>query len=196
MTVMAERTPQVGVDEFERIAAFAAAETESVRLECIGGRIGVKGVPDGDHGEILLWLQTVCMQHRPDLGLYVEQGLRGEQYRAGRARPDGCVARRGSFAGQGEWADPAAVLMTVEVTSYDRDTDARDRKEKPLAYAAAGIPVHLLIDPDVATATVFSGPGPDGGYQERHTAAFGVAVGLPDPLGFVLATDELARYVR
>ncbi|SER50058.1 Putative restriction endonuclease [Streptomyces qinglanensis] len=49
---------------------------------------------------------------------------------------------------QGEWADPAGVLMTVEVTSYDSDTDRRDRQEKPAAYAAAGIPVCLLVDRD------------------------------------------------
>jgi hypothetical protein len=137
------------------------------------------------------------MQHRPDLGLYVEQGLAVERYRRGRARPDGCVARRGSFSGQGEWSDPATVLMTVEVTSCDADTDDRDRKEKPQAYADAGIPVHLLVDRDACAVTVYSDPAPDGGgYQERHTAAFGVTVALPAPVGFALDTEELKNYVR
>ncbi|MBP0461562.1 Uma2 family endonuclease [Streptomyces montanisoli] len=197
MTVMADRTPQMGVDEFERIAAFAAAETDTVRFEFIDGRVGVKGVPDGDHGEILLWLQTVCMQHRPDLGLYVEQGLRVETYRKGRARPDGCFAPRGSFSGQGEWGDPSGVLMTVEVTSFDSDTNDRDRKEKPPAYAGAGIPAHLLVDRDACTVTVYSDPRPDGGgYRETHTVAFGVRVRLPDPVGIELDTEELKNYVR
>ncbi|MFD6333424.1 hypothetical protein ACFWGI_28115 [Streptomyces niveus] len=53
----------------------------------------------------------------------------------GARQPDGALAPSGAFAGQGEWVDPAPVLMAVEVTSYDSDTDARDRVEKPRAYA-------------------------------------------------------------
>ncbi|MDH6549804.1 Uma2 family endonuclease [Streptomyces sp. SAI-041] len=53
MTVMAERavqSSQMSVEEFERIAAFAAKETDdAVRFEFINGRIGVKKVADGDH---------------------------------------------------------------------------------------------------------------------------------------------------
>ncbi len=36
------------------------------------------------------------------------------------------IAPEAHFAGHGEWADPAGVLMLVEVTSYDSDTDRRD----------------------------------------------------------------------
>jgi Uma2 family endonuclease len=195
---MAERTSQVTVEEFERIAKFAAVESDVFRLEFINGRIGDKGVPDGDHNEICMWLQGVCMQHRPEWGLYgSDQGLKVESYRNGRARPDGTLARRGNFAGQGEWASPEGVLMTVEVTSYDSDTDRRDRKEKPAAYAAAGIPVYLLIDRDACTVTVFSAPDPGGaGYRDRHTVAFGEQLALPDPVGFELDTEILKTYVH
>ncbi|MCA1219558.1 Uma2 family endonuclease [Streptomyces sp. 8L] len=154
-------------------------------------------MPDGDHGEILLWLQTVCLRCRPGLGLYVNQGLRVGRRRDERARPHACLARRGSFSGQGEWGDPARVLMTVEVTSYDADTDGRDRKEKPLAYAEAGVPVHLLVDRDARAVTVFSDPRPDGGgYGDRHTVSFGMRVSLPGPVGVELDTGELTNYVR
>jgi hypothetical protein len=44
------------VDVFERIAEFAAREDETVRLEFIGGRIRVKKVTKGNHGEIPMWL--------------------------------------------------------------------------------------------------------------------------------------------
>jgi Uma2 family endonuclease len=205
MTLMAERTctthdhpSGATVEEFEVVAKTAAAESEALRLEFIGGRIREKRMPDGDHNEIVMWLQAVCMQHRPDLGLYgSDQGLRVEQYCKGRARPDGSLARRGTFAGQGEWASPEGVLMTVEVTSYDGDTDKRDREEKPLAYGAAGIPVHLLIDREAGTVTVFSAPDPEGtGYRDRHTVAFGMMLALPPPVGFDLETDILKNYVR
>src|SRR5689334_19212602 len=111
MTVMAERTSQtaqMSVEEFERIAEFAAKETDdAVRFEFINGRIGVKKVPDGDHNTIVLWLMRQCMQARPDLDLYQGQGLRVEQYREGRVRPDAVLVPEEHFAGHGEWADPS-----------------------------------------------------------------------------------------
>lgn len=55
------------------------------------------------------------------------QGLKVDSYRKGRARPDGILAPIDHFAGQGEWADPQGVLAVVEVTSWDFDTNARDR---------------------------------------------------------------------
>ncbi|WFB08925.1 Uma2 family endonuclease [Streptomyces sp. LX-29] len=106
----------------------------------------VKPVPDGDHDEIIMWVQEQCMQHRPDVRLYRERRLKVEGYRRGRAIPDGALAPRRHFTGHGEWSDPDGVLMVVEVTSHDSDTDRRDRREKRDAYAGAEIPVYLLVD--------------------------------------------------
>ncbi|MFD5116529.1 Uma2 family endonuclease [Streptomyces sp. NPDC058391] len=194
MTAMDERTAQMTAEEFER---YAAVESETVRLEFIGGRIGVKKVADGDHGAITMWLLRQCMQARPDLDLDPVQGLKIEKYRQGRARPDGTLAPVAHFAGQGEWADTAGVLMTVEITSYDSDTDKRDREEKPSAYADAGIPVYLLIDRDSCTITVHSIPDPVAGdYRDRHKVPFGEPISLPDPVGIELDTEILKSYVR
>ncbi|MER8068787.1 Uma2 family endonuclease [Streptomyces sp. NPDC094034] len=197
MTVMAEHVVQMSVEEFEEIAKLIERQSDTVRLEFINGRIGFKGVTDGDHSEIIRWLQKRCMQVRPDLWLYAggELGLLVEAYRKGRAKPDAVLAPEGNFAGQGDWADPARVLMTVEVTSYDSDTDKRDRKEKPLAYAVAGIPLYLLIDRDDCTVTVHSRPAPEG-YRCRQVANFGETVTLPDPVGIELDTEILKHYVR
>ena len=195
MTVMAERTSHMLVEEFEQIAAAAP---ETVTLEFIAGRIEEKYVPDGDHGEIVRWLQQRCMQHRPDLWLYADdRGLKVGEYRKGRARPDGVLARAGYFGGRGEWSDPDGVLMTVEVTSFDGDTDRRDRRDKPAAYAAAGIPVYLLVDRDACVVVVHSNPDPDRGrYRDLHEAPFGEQVVLPAPVGITLDTDALKDYVR
>ncbi|MGS2588884.1 Uma2 family endonuclease [Streptomyces hebeiensis] len=198
MTVMAARAvQQMSVEEFERLAKLVERESDTVRLEFINGRIGFKGMPDGDHAEIIRWLQKRCMQARPDMWLYAggELGLAIETYRNGRAKPDAVLAPESTFAGQGDWADPARVLMAVEVTSYDRDTDRRDRKEKPAAYAATGIPVYLLIDRDHCTITVHSDPTPDG-YGYLQVADFGKKVTVPDPVGIELDTEELKNYVR
>ncbi|MEV5849195.1 Uma2 family endonuclease [Streptomyces sp. NPDC051985] len=194
MTAMAERTSQMSVEEFETIAAAAP---ETVTLEFINGRIGVKKVTDGDHGTMVSWLARRCMQSRPDLDLYRAQGLRVDASREGRAKPDAVIAPEAHFAGHGEWADPDGALMVVEVTSYDSDTDRRDRHEKPTAYGQAGIPLHLLIDRDSCTVTVHSGPDRQiGGYRAVHTAKFGEKVLVPDPIGIELDTEILKNYVR
>ncbi|WP_046497220.1 Uma2 family endonuclease [Streptomyces odonnellii] len=198
MTLMEERAAaQMSVEEFERLAKLVEKESDTVRLEFIHGRIGIKGVTDGDHSEIIRWLQQRCMQVRTDMWLYAggELGLLVGTYRKGHARPDAVLAPQGAFVGQGTWADPAGVLMTVEVTSYDSDTDRRDRKEKPAAYAAAGIPVYLLIDRDHDTVTVHSDPSADG-YSVRHVVDFGTKVVLPGPVNIELDTEELKTFVR
>ncbi|NGO13322.1 Uma2 family endonuclease [Streptomyces sp. HC44] len=194
MTMLADR-PQMQAIEFEEIARHAARTAEGARLEFINGHIGGKAVPDGDHGSIIEWLTRVCMQHRPDLWLDSHQGLVVETYREGRARPDGSLVPSHVFAGAGEWADPTPVLMVVEVTSYDSDTDRRDRVEKPRAYAETGIPVYLLIDRDTCEIKVHSLP--DGvRYEQVQTLPFGKEVTLPDPVGITLDTEPLKNWVR
>ena len=190
MTPRTGARPQMLVEEFEELAHNAP---ELVRLEFINGRVEVKPVPDGNHGEIVMWLIKRCMQQRPELSLYPEQGLKTEAYRKGRARPDGSLAPEENFLGQGEWADPAGVLMTVEVTSRDHDTDRRDRIEKPDGYAAAGIPVYLLIDRDECTVTVHFEPK-DGSYRSRTSRPFGAVMELPQPVGITLETGKLKDY--
>jgi Uma2 family endonuclease len=140
MTVVAERTAQMSVEDFEELAAVAARELDTVRLEFIDGRLGIKGVTDGNHGAITMWLIRQCMRARPDLDLNPLQGLKVEAYRKGRARPDGVLAPVDHFVGQGDWGEPEGVLMAIEITSYDSDTHRRDRVEKPRGCAEAGIP--------------------------------------------------------
>ncbi|MEV7089319.1 Uma2 family endonuclease [Streptomyces sp. NPDC093085] len=199
MTVMAERAvqQQMSVEEFERLAKLVERESDTVRLEFINGRIGIKGMTDGDHAEIIRWLGRRCAQVRPDLWLYAggEIGLRIPAYRHGRAKPDAVLAPDDTFVGQGDWADPAQVLMVVEVTSYDSDAHRRDRKEKPAAYAAAGIPVYLLVDRDHCTVTVHSEPAAEG-YGYRQVADFGKKILIPDPVSIEIDTEKLTRYLR
>ncbi|MEV7115737.1 Uma2 family endonuclease [Streptomyces anulatus] len=192
MTPRTTAQPQMSVEEFEELARRAP---ELVRLEFINGKVQVKPVPNGNHAEIVKWLQKLCMQHRPDLWLYPEQGLAVETYRKGRARPDGVLAPDEHFAGVGEWAAPTGVLMTVEVTSRDADTNRRDRVEKPDGYAAAGIPVYLLVDREACSVTVFTEPE-KGTYRSATTRPFGAVVELPGPVGFTLDTEKLKEYAE
>ncbi|GHJ36249.1 Uma2 family endonuclease [Streptomyces sp. TS71-3] len=194
MTTLADRS-QMLPEDFEDAARALARTADGLRLEFINGRVGFKAVPDGVHNQIIAWLTRLCMQHRPDLYLYgSDQGLRIQSYRRGRARPDGTLAPFGAFLDYGEWADPAAALMTVEVTSYDTDTNNRDRVEKPRAYAETGVPLYLLIDRDSHEITVYSEP--DGvRYEKSCTVLFGNSIALPDLVGIELDTEPLKNWV-
>ncbi|PVC82668.1 Uma2 family endonuclease [Streptomyces sp. CS131] len=181
---------QMSVEEFEQLARTSP---ETVTLELINGKLEVKPAPDGDHDEIIMWVAMQCMQQQPELRLYRERGLRIGGYRSGRARPDGTLARAGRFAGDGEWSSPDHILMTVEVTSHDHDTDTRDRAEKRDGYAAASIPVYLLIDRDDDTLVVYSEPE-KGRYRRRTTYGYGDTVPLPGPVDITLESEELKNY--
>lgn len=181
---MAADRPRMLPEEFEAASRALAREVEGLRAEFIHGKMGVKPVPDGDHQRIIQWLTRICMQHRPELWLSTGQGLRIETYRKGHARPDGTLADAEAFVGAGEWADPEPVLMALEITSYDTDTDRRDRVEKPRAYAETGIPVYLLIDRDSCEIKVHSQPD---GIR---------VVTLPDQIGITLDTEPLKSWVR
>ncbi|MEV7774636.1 Uma2 family endonuclease [Kitasatospora sp. NPDC086791] len=193
MTALSDR-PQMLPEEFEDLAHLLARTADGIRPEFINGKLGVKPVPDGDHGLIIEWLMRICIQSRPELWLY-DQGLKIQTYRGGHARPDGTLAPSGTFGSQGEWANADGALMVVEVTSYDSDTDRRDRVEKPRAYAETGIPIYLLIDRDSAEVVVHSQP--DGvRYESVRIVPFGKAVRLPEPVGISLDTEPLKNWVR
>ncbi|MFD7685553.1 Uma2 family endonuclease [Streptomyces sp. NPDC059781] len=197
MTVMTQHMAQMSVEEFEELAAHVAKRFDAVRLEFINGRVGIKGMTDGNHSEVIRWLQECFLLAGSGLWLYGggELGLKVEKYRKGRALPDAVLAPRGTFAGKGDWAETEGVIMTVEVTSYDSDTHRRDREEKPAGYADAGIPHYLLIDRDDCSVTLFSDPSPTDGYQIAVKKSFGHKLSLPEPLGIELDTEELKRYV-
>ncbi|MEV7426007.1 Uma2 family endonuclease [Streptomyces sp. NPDC091212] len=183
--------PQMSIEEFEELERRAP---EMVRLEFLNGKVQVKAVPDGNHGQIIMWLLKQCMRWRPELSLFPEQGLKIDSYRKGRARPDGVLAPEEHFVGAGEWAEPKGVLMAVEVMSKDPDTNQRDHVEKPQGYAASGIPVYLLVDRETCSVTVHAEPE-DGVYRAVTTRPFGAVVELPDPVGITLETEKLKDYV-
>ncbi|WP_330232397.1 Uma2 family endonuclease [Nocardia sp. NBC_00508] len=196
MTIV-QHDHDIPVSEFENIARAVERESDSVRLEYIGGRMGFKFIPDGDHSRILNWLLMIFVPFSPQLFLHVTgQGLKVDPYRQGRARPDGVLAPLDAFVGYGEWAPADKVSMMVEVTSRDSDTNQRDRVEKPTAYARTAIPIYLLIDRESAEIVVHSEPTPGSGrYRRVRRFAFGHPVPLPAPIDITLDTVSLQDWV-
>lgn len=191
MTPSPADTPDMSVEEFEELARRAP---ETVTLEYINGKLKVKPVPDQLHGAIIMWLLRECMQQRPELALYPEQGIKVPAYRAGRVKADGALAPLDHFVGQpGEWATADGVLMAVEVTSFDSDADTRDRYDKRVGYATAGIPVYLLVDRDTDSLVVHSEPDGDT-YRLCRSYKYGDTVALPSPVDITLDTEKLKDY--
>lgn len=108
-------------------------------------------------------------------------------------RPDGVLAPFGFPMGHGDWSEAGGVLMAVEVTSHDSDTHQRDRVEKPDGYAAAGIPVYLLVDRDDCSVVVFNQPE-NGRYRHEEKLPFGATVKLPEPVNIALDTEPLKEF--
>ncbi|MGA5473694.1 hypothetical protein ACPCUK_33600 [Streptomyces arboris] len=72
------------VEGFEALARICP---ETVTLGLINGELEVQPVPDGDHGEIIMWVAMQCVQQQPELRLYGQRGLRIGGDRNGRAEP-------------------------------------------------------------------------------------------------------------
>ncbi|WP_043266035.1 Uma2 family endonuclease [Streptomyces sp. CT34] len=193
MTARTDRPHIMTPEHFEEAARILDRLEEGARLELIDGKIRSKPLPDGNHGRIIQWLTRICLQHRPELWLH-HQRLKVQTHRKGRAHPDGSLAPSGAFGGEGEWADPEPVMMTVGVTSHDSDTERRHRVEKPRVYAETGIPLYLLINRKSCQVSVYSEP--EGGrYEHVHTVSFGKPLHLPDPVDITLDTEPLKDWV-
>ncbi|MGC0341181.1 hypothetical protein RKD20_006215 [Streptomyces sp. SLBN-8D4] len=78
------------------------------------------------------------------------------------------------------------VAMVLEVTSPKPQAD---REAKRRCYARGGIPLHLLVDRDTDSVTLFSDPEKDD-YREHWTRPFGKALTLPEPFAFELETAD------
>ncbi|GLJ88763.1 hypothetical protein GCM10017589_13630 [Streptomyces poonensis] len=74
-----------------------------------------------------------------------------------------------------------------------KGTAANDYGPKRIAYATAGVPVYLIVDPYVGKCVVHTRPK-NGDYVTQTPVAFGEDVDLTTaPLGLTLKTDEFPR---
>ncbi|MFD3792803.1 Uma2 family endonuclease [Streptomyces cyaneofuscatus] len=90
----------------------------------------------------------------------------------------------------GRWL-PEHVEFVGEVIS--KGTAAADYGPKKDAYAAAGVPVFLIVDPYVGRCLLHSEPK-DGGYHKKLVVDFGLDVDLTDTsVDLVLKTDAFPR---
>ena len=189
MTVMT-REPETPADS--TVEYFLSLDTpEGYRAELIDGEIVVSPPPDGsrEHGISRMTQQVFAsgatrMDFAGHKGLVVPSAT-GQS----RLIPDVTFAPwdRCLFRGAPPWMLPDGVAMVVEVTSSSPD---HDRHGKRHGYAAAQIPLYLLVDRQRGQVTLFSDPS-RGDYVTQTQVPFGGTIKLPAPFSFTLETEEL-----
>ncbi|MFF5261182.1 Uma2 family endonuclease [Actinomadura viridis] len=181
---MARTPPGPSIDE-----AFAALDVRpGFRAELVDGEIVVSSPTDGQHETIIVAVDD-WVREAHGLRLHRNLTLISPE---GEYVPDGIAAPKGAFAGR-EWhSKPDGVVMVLEVTSRDRRNHKgaeRDRGPKRRGYAAADIPLYLLIDRLDGKATIFSEPRGDD-YTHSTSVVLGEDLSIPPPLEGVLPTDD------
>lgn len=177
--------PSAPVDVLE---AFLALDTPpGYRAELIDGEIIVTPPPDGNHETAFSKImKQIVRRSSADLDVSAHKGLITP---LGRFIPDLTIGPEGIFADKEPWMSTEGVLMVMEVTSRDPN---RDRVAKRKGYAAAGIPLYLLLDRQERSVVLHSEPDLDAGdYLIVHNASYGKDVPLPAPFDFALETVDL-----
>ncbi|MFJ5301453.1 Uma2 family endonuclease [Streptomyces sp. NPDC088350] len=160
------------------------------RVEIIGGQILVSPPPDGPHAEALTDLMLPFMAsglHGTEskvlqgVGLWLPTGT--EDY----AIPDLLVVDadyRDHYV-ENNCYDPVCFRLVLEVTSSNYRTDLRDKVK---AYAAAKIPVYVIIDRKHQRLHVLTNPTGDD-YESHRPHSPGEVVTLPKSIGAKVTLD-------
>lgn len=162
---------------------------EGSKVEIIEGIITVSPAPAYRHNLIAETIQRRLYSVIPeDWGIFQTLAI-AVPSRLGMLIPDLVVAPRQEDTDTDTHIPAALAELVVEVTS--RSNARHDRISKPAAYAAAGIPLYLLVDrwaPDGPTATLYGEPKGDV-YRPLSTVKFGEAIKIPSPFDVTIDTS-------
>jgi Uma2 family endonuclease len=160
---------------------------EGSKVEIIEGIVTVSPTPANQHNLIAAAVQRRLYSAIPeDWGIFQTLSI-AVPSRLGMFIPDLVVVPTGKIDGPGNYIPAAAAELIVEVTS--KSNARHDRVSKPAAYAAAGIPLYLLIDRWAGpTVTLYGEPQGDV-YRILQAGKFGDQIVLPEPFDLKLDTS-------
>lgn len=157
------------------------------RAEIINGEIFVAPPPDREHERTISRITRQLFRNgAADVDI---SGCAGVITQKSRCIPDITVGEPEAFESTESWESPDGLLLVAEVTSRNAE---RDRVLKRHRYAAADIPLYLLVDREARTVTLFSEPDVETeDYRQTYTVDYGKPLPLPEPFAFELDTSEL-----
>ncbi len=173
---------------------FLSFETpEGYRAELIDGEIVVTPPPDGNHERCIMRIvKQVLASSATSMDFSGQKGLivPVAEGRQGRVIPDITFAPAPlDLLLDAPTSMPArGVAMVVEITSSSPD---HDRNAKRRAYAAAQIPLYLLVDRQRHEVILY-GDLVRNEYSSTSTVRLGSGVKLPEPFSFTLETESFA----
>ena len=182
MTVLVER-PSATEDEHEPVEPEELLDSLELppgyKAELIEGNIVVTPPPGTEHEGY--FVETTYQFNAQGWRVSGNTGLLTP---LGRFTPDLTVARRGFFSRDEPdgWRRSDGVALVAEITSSD---PTHDRDSKRRGYAAAKIPLYLLIDRKAKEAVLFSEPA-RGDYAAVARRPIDEPIPLPEPFSFTL----------
>ncbi|GAA4903643.1 Uma2 family endonuclease [Streptomyces coeruleoprunus] len=165
---------------------------EGCKVEIIEGIVTVSPTPTNSHNSIAAKVQRRLYTVIPeDWGIYQTLAV-AIPSRLGMFIPDLVVAPESVLDEPGNYipATATAAELVVEITSKSNAT--HDRVEKLNGYAAAGVPLYLLIDSwhvGRPTATLYGEPK-NATYHVLDVVKFGDRIHLPAPFDLTIDTGE------
>ncbi|MBW5423040.1 Uma2 family endonuclease [Streptomyces sp. BG9H] len=167
---------------------------EGSKVEIIEGIVTVAPPPSNNHNAVADLVQRSLYRVIPDdWGVYQTLGA-ALPSRDSLCIPDVAVVPRAVLrAERGNFVPAAAVKFVAEITSSLNANN--DRTEKAAAYAAAGIPLYLLIDrwaPGGPTITLYGEPRGDV-YRVLRACKSGEPIKLPKPFDLDLDTSAFPQ---
>lgn len=189
MTAMAQEPT---TQEEVLLEGFLALRVPEVfRAELIEGEIVLTCAPDGDHEDYIgLIVSQVIRNSQEDMQFSGNKGLLLTNASSGlknRVIPGGVFApqRLRLYRGADPWMPCTGIALVLEVASRRPHRDEAKRR----SYASENIPLHLLVNRDDSSVTLFSTPKNEK-YRQLHTVPFGTPLPLPDPFKFDLDTSD------
>ncbi|MEU2074029.1 Uma2 family endonuclease [Streptomyces sp. NPDC013489] len=178
-----------GWDDLVRIWEETDAP-EGCKVEIIEGIVTVSPSPASRHNSIASRVHRRLVLGIPEEWGVVQTLAIAVPARRGMFVPDLAVLPFAVLDGPGRYVAADAVELVAEVTSPSNAN--HDRISKAAGYAAAGIPLYLLIDSFASggpTVTLYGEPKGDV-YRVLRAVPFGEEIHLPAPFDLALDTAE------
>ncbi|WP_327324383.1 Uma2 family endonuclease [Streptomyces sp. NBC_01210] len=172
---------------FERLEQMPVPE--GFKVEIVGGNIFMSPQPQ-THWEIIFDIAQQLNAAYPRNRLAADVRIDFPGHLNGFACDVAAMAERSVKDQNGRWRYQD-IEFVAEVIS--KNTATNDYGPKKAAYADAGVPVYLIVDPYTGRSHLHTQPK-EGDYLSELTVGFGAPLDLTGtPVGLTLTTDEFPR---